>query len=468
MVDGGPNQDAVRVEGGQLRVDARPAVLVAQLRSAGGDPYVTLRTEGGSLHRMIPGNVRTGTYRLSEDVTVEAVRGSSFVAVEEGGQHLVAAFAGEVVLRTGAEGDRLALAPHEGVLVPVGGGEPRVVPLSEAGAEPELASMLDRVTDAMAAPDAAPTEPTPAPAPVPSPPPAPAPVPDPVAPAAPAAAAGPPRAAQGKKGKKGKKARQRQAQPQQRPAGAAGAKPSTPAPGAAAPAAAAPEPAKADDAEKTAPVKKAAAPKKAGGATKKRSAAGAPATARAPRDGAGSGSGTGRRVLAVALALAAVLAAVVLLTRDTDDGDTIAADDPTTTAETSSTSETSAPEQTSSTTEAPTSTTEAPTTTTTGRPTTTTAAPVASYRFEPRSCVQSGNTITYTASITNQAQSTFDYLVRVRFVDPNGAEVATANASVNDVRPGQSRELRATGTSSRDLRDSGANCHVAAVEPTPS
>jgi hypothetical protein len=465
MADGGPNQDAVRVEGGQLRVDARDALLVAQLQSSGGEPYVTVRNEGGSLHRAVPSNVRTSTYRLGEDVIVEAVRGSSFVAVEEGGRHLVAAFEGEVVLRAGSAGERLALAPNEGVLVPVGGGEPQVIPLSDAGGDPELASMIDRVTDAMAAPDAA-SEPAPSPKPEPTT----APVPTP---AAPAAAARPPALAPsrqaGKKGKKGKKARQRQAQQQQRPTSPPPKAAAAAAPAAAAATSAAPIPEKADGAEKTAPTKKVAPPRKAQGAAKKRAGGAAPGGGRPPRDG--ESSNTGRRVLAVFVALAAVLGAVLVLTQTGDNGDTVATDDPTTTAETSSTSETSAP-ATDTTTSAPatTSTTEAPsTTTTTAKPTTTTtAAPVANYKFEPRTCVQSGNTITYTASLTNQAQSTFDYLVRVRFVDRNGAEVAVANASVNDVRPGQTREVRATGTADRDLRDSGATCAVTAVEPTAS
>ncbi|MEA3075839.1 MAG: hypothetical protein QOF60_747 [Actinomycetota bacterium] len=490
-------QVKVELEGAHLRVDARPARLVSQLRGGDGEPMVTAQPHGGDgLTESVPAAARQVTMRVSDELSVEATRAADFVALadEGSGRRLVVAFTGEVtVLPKGAGGDRFALSAHEALLVPAGGGEPRVVPLAELSDEEqgEITSAVEAASLAVAAPSSAetPAVETPAAAePSAEPeattgdivpgeatrvgPPTATPTPTPAKAGGGSRPSDPPR--RGKKGKKGR--------PQPPPAKKAA--PIIPAAAAAAGAGTAAAAASA--------AKKGAPPiKKATTAPAKKATSGGPTKGggggNANRGGGGGGGGGrggsdspggDRRFVLGAIALAALVAivlAVFVLTGN--NGDKTAVDTTTTTTTTAAAAATTTTAAAAATTTAKpavvTTTTAKPAaTTTTAKPaaTTTTAKPAvaANYAIEPKTCVQNGNSITYTATLTNKASAAFDFTVRVVFKDSSGAAVASSDAAVNKVGPNKSVDFTATGTTSRNLANSGANCTVERVDAHPS
>ncbi|MDQ3107797.1 MAG: hypothetical protein M3Q68_08345 [Actinomycetota bacterium] len=501
MPEGTGGSVEVKLDGAHLRVDARPARLVSLLRGAGGDPVLTAQREGGATHtEAVPSAARQVTFQVAGDLSVEATRGSDFVALAEAsGRQVVVAFNGEVtVLPTGESGDRFALGAHEALLVPGDGTEPRVVPsdsLSDddqdeiSGAMEAAALGVTPAVDGHAA-----DEPTQAVPVVDQPEATPAPATTPVA-ATPTTSGttsksagttkkGPPVTPPQKRNnnKKGKRGRPQQVAKKQAPlvpAAAAGAV-------AAGAAAAGAKKAGAVPAKKAAtPVKKVATKATPG------------------KSGGGRGSGGGghddsyedtpgdRRFILGAVVLAALVAivlAVFVLTGDGDETD-LATDGGTTTTEAEAEPETTTSAAPASTTTAvaaatsaapsPTTTARPPTTTapattttapaTTARATTTTAAAaVAKYGLEPKSCVQNANnSITYTATIKNDSTAAFDYTIRVVFKDASGASAASSDASVSKLDAGKSVDFTATGTPNRNLANAG-NCTVERVDARPS
>ncbi len=496
MSEGNGGSVESKLEGAHLRVDARPARLVSLLRSAGGDPVVTAqRQDGGSHTEAVPAAARQVTFQVDRELSVEATRGSDFVALSEAsGRQVVVAFNGEVtVLPKGESGDRFALGAHEALLVPADGSEPRVVPSDDLSDEDqdEISGAMEAAALGVTAQAPAPAEAetaaatgTAAAASAPAPAKAtPAPVKAGAAKKAPATAAAagsgaatPPRA--GNAAKKGKKGKRGRPQPQTKKAA-----PLVPAAGAAGAAGAA---AAAGSAKKSTPVKKAAAP------AKKAPAGKLPAKGGGHADDSYADTPGDRRFILGAVAVAAVIAVVlaIFVLRGGDDGATdVAADGTTTSAQESTTAppttaaapsttaapapSTSAPAAVTSaaptTAARPTTTTAAPTTTT-ARATTTTAAPAAAvkYGIEPKSCVQNANrSITYTAAIKNDSTAAFDYTIRVVFKDAKGASVASTDATVTRLAAGQTVDFTATGTPNRDLTNAG-QCTVERVDARPS
>ena len=169
--------------------------------------------------------------------------------------------------------------------------------------------------------------------------------------------------------------------------------------------------------------------------------------------------GTGRWILA-ALGVAALIALVLLaVLPDGDDDDGGAVAGPATTLEQTTTTAapagaTTVPDTTATSAQAETTTTEAATTTTI-------APPTAS--IQPKSCVQQGTTITYTAGLTNTSETRATYDIRVAFIDQTGNEVGSATATVAGVAPGSSKDWNATGSVPADLRDTGASCAVTSI-----
>lgn len=516
MSDGSGGSVEVNLDGAHLRVDARPARLVSLLRGDGGDPVLTAQREGGASHtEAVPSAARQVTFQVDRDLTVEVTRGSDFVALSEAsGRQVVVAFNGEVtVLPNGESGDRFALGAHEALLVPADGGEPRVVPsddLSDEDQDEISAAMEAAALGATATPAAAITpgttttdEPTQAVPVVEEPEPTPAAASGTAKPTPPATGAVPtPGKAAGaakkgpavtpartggqanqKRGKKGKKGR-----PQ---ASAKKSSPLVPAAGAAAAAAgagigAAGVAAASGSASKAAatPVKKSSTPAK--------KAPGKPPTKNGGHDDESYEDTPGdRRFIIGAVALAAIIAIVlaVFVLRGDDEAE-LATDEGavTTTTEAEATESTEAPASTQApsttaapstsaapvaTTNAPTTTvarqttTTAPATTTTARATSTTVAAAVKYGIEPKSCVQNANnSITYTATITNQSTVAFDYTVRVVFKDGD-TSVASTDANVARLAAGRSVDFTATGTPSRNLTN-GGQCSVERVDARPS
>lgn len=171
--------------------------------------------------------------------------------------------------------------------------------------------------------------------------------------------------------------------------------------------------------------------------------------------------GSGRWILA-ALAAAAVIAVVLLavLPGGEKDDDGAVAGPVTSIERTTTTEEPAAATTTPETTPQTTATTEAPATTTTIAP------PTAS--LQPKSCVQQGTTITYTAGLTNTSKVRASYDIRVAFIDQTGSEVGSATATVDDVAPGATKDWSATGSVPSDLRDTGASCAVTSITGRPS
>jgi hypothetical protein len=505
-------QVKVELQGAHLRVDARPARLVSQLRGGDGEPMVTAQPHGGDgLTESVPPAARQVTMRVSDELSIEATRAADFVALadEGSGRRLVVAFTGEVtVLPKGAGGDRFALSAHEALLVPAGGGEPRVVPLAELSDDEqgEITSAVEAASLAVATPSSADNA-TPEPEPEPTqevaavddattgdivpgdtkrggtqarPPVTATPTPAKAGGGAPGGGGRPgdtPR--RGKKGKKGR--------PQPPPAKRSGAI----IPAAAGAAGAGTAAAAASAAKKGAPPIK-----KATTAPAKKATTGGPGKGGgggANRGGGGGGGGRGgsdtpggdRRFVLGAIGLAALVAivlAVFVLTGNNGDKTAVDTTTTTTTAAPAATT-TAAPAATTTAAPAAATTTVKPAAaTTTVKPaaaTTTTAKPVAAtttakpavaanYAIEPKTCVQNGNSITYTATLTNKASAAFDFTVRVVFKDSSGAAVASSDAAVNKVAPNKSVDFTATGTTSRNLANSGANCTVERVDAHPS
>jgi hypothetical protein len=96
MSDGSGGSVEVTLDGAHLRVDARPARLVSLLRGGGGDPVLTAQREGGDARtEAVPAAARQVTFQVADDLTVEATRGSDFVALAEAsGRQVVVAFNG--------------------------------------------------------------------------------------------------------------------------------------------------------------------------------------------------------------------------------------------------------------------------------------------------------------------------------------------------------------------------------------
>ena len=174
--------------------------------------------------------------------------------------------------------------------------------------------------------------------------------------------------------------------------------------------------------------------------------------------------GGGRWILA-ALGVAALIALILLavLPGGQEEDDPVAGPatslERTTTTAAAPAAETTTPE-TTATTAAETTTTDAPATTTTIAP------PGAS--IQPKSCVQQGTTITYTAGLTNTSRVAATYDIRVAFIDQTGSEVGSATATVSDVAPGASEDWSATGSVPADLRDTGASCAVTSITGRPA
>ncbi len=446
---------AVKVDlvGTQLRVDARPAQLVAQLRGSGGDPVVTARSVSGAARtEHVPSGARQVTLQVSDEMSVEATRAADFVAITgEAGRRLVVAFTGEVtVLPSGTTGDRFALGAREAFLVGAEGSEPRVVPVASLSEQEQaqIASVVEEAASLVLGP-ATPVEVAPATEPVPA-----------QAEAAPAAE--PPAAkkvAPARAAKKGKKHKKGRPQPTKKvgpmvpaAAGAAGGS------GAAA---------------------KTAGPAKKAAAAKKGAQAGGPGSPKPPAGGGGGGGGGDggdsddsyqespgdRRVLLGVMILGllgALVLTVFLLTGEPDDLDDVVA--PGTTERSTTTREAATTTERSTTTSEAPSTTRATTTTTQATTTSGPPAPVADYEIEPKSCVQSGSSVTYAASITNKSTAAFDYTIAVVFKNGGGATMGTATATVSNLAAGRSTDFTAT------LRDAGtpSSCDVSSVEPRPS
>ncbi|MBW3614034.1 MAG: hypothetical protein KY439_01810, partial [Actinobacteria bacterium] len=144
--------------GPHLRVDARPAQLVAQLRGSDGGAVVTARPVGGATRtENVPAGARQVTFQVSEQLTVEATRSADFVALTgDGGRGLVVAFTGEVtVLPSGEAGDRFALSAHEALLLAAGASEPKVVPVGSLSEEEqaEVGLVVEAATALLLAPE---------------------------------------------------------------------------------------------------------------------------------------------------------------------------------------------------------------------------------------------------------------------------------------------------------------------------
>src|SRR5439155_11718056 len=78
--------------------------------------------------------------------------------------------------------------------------------------------------------------------------------------------------------------------------------------------------------------------------------------------------------------------------------------------------------------------------------TTTAAPPVATYKVAPKSCVLSGGSITYTASITNQSPEPYDYVIHVVFTDTAGKQAGTATATVTRLASQKTVDFSAAGS----------------------
>lgn len=484
MPDGTDGGVTFTFEGAHLRVDARPARLVSMLRRGDGPPVVTAQpTSGPAKVEDLPTAARQATFQVRDDITVEATHAATFVAVaDESGRCLVISYGGELTVVPGG-GDRFALAADEALVIGAPDSDPAVVPVAElsADAHPQVAALLDATTDALFSPAGAPTERADTPSEAVA---APeertvevAPTSDdkpadgmakkagPQKPggAKKAAAPGGAAAAAGQGGGRRKKGKKGRPQPQK----AGGAKKAAATPGAAAGAAAA--------GAKKAPAKA------AGGGGKQ------PPKPPAKTGGGGGGGGgdhddsyedtpRDRRFLVGAVLVALVLAigAVLLLSQVGDDSTDVATGTTTTTVEDEDVADTTTSSTTpETTTTAPASTTTTARATTTQQVTTTTAAPTTTapqpkYSIDPKSCVQNGNTITYTASVTNEAATPYDFTVDVSFKTSDGTEVAKGTATVSRLGPGRTADFSTSGTSSRSLAGTGASCDVTRVDARPS
>ena len=513
MPDGTPGGVTFTLDGSHLRVDARPARLVSMLKQGDGAPIVTAQPAGGAAKvEEFPTGARQATFQIRDDVTVEATQAATFVAVaEESGRCLVISYGGELTVVPGGD-DRFALAADEALVISGPGTEPMVVPVSELSADshPDVASLLDATTDAVFA-AAATTASTPSEAVA-----APEERTVEVAPTSdkPASGDGPAKKAETTPAKAAKKAAGAAAGATGAAAGGSGGGgPAGGAPGGGRRKKGKkgrPQPQKSGGAKKAATGAGAAGAGAAAGGAAAAGTAGAAAAKKAPakatggggkqppktpaKTGGGGGGGGGghdddsyedtprdRRFLIGAVLVALVLAvgAVLLLSSVGDDTTEVATGDDTTTtvdeevADTT-TSSTTPPSTTTTTaarattTTAQATTTTARATTTTARPTTTTAAPQPKYSIEPKSCVQNGNSITYTASVKNDSPVAYDYTIDVSFKTSDGSEVAKASANVTRLAPGRSADFSATGTSSRSLAGTGASCDVTRVDARPS
>lgn len=469
----------IKLDGSHLRVDARPARLVSVLDHGDATAIVTAQpVTGDAATDPLPPGARQATFLVRDDITVEASPAGRFVAIAgDGGRCLVISYGGEVTVVPGGN-ERFALAADEALVIGASDGGPSVVPVSELSetSHPEAARLLDDTADALfgaAGPATASDERTVGVAPTPDEA-KPAPATEATKKAAPAKAAAKTTkvaggAAQtgGSRRKKGKKGR-----PQPQKGGAKKA-----ATGAAAGAGAS----SAAGAPKTVPARA------TGGGGK-------PPANQPPKGGGGGGAGgrggggggghddegyedtpRDRRFLvgAVLVALLLAVGAVLLLSNVGDDTDTeVAVGESTTTEEAADTTTSSSIPSTTTaapatTTTAPAATTTAVATTTTARATTTTAGPAPQYSIEPKSCVQNGNSITYTASVKNDASRSYDFVIEVSFKGGDGSDVAKATANVTGLAGGRSVEFTATATSTRNLTNVG-DCVVTRVDAKPS
>ena len=160
--------DRPETAGDVLLVDARTAVLVAQLAGADGRPYLTSRSvRGNNVHEPLDDSTERSSYRVTDLLTVDVDRTSAFVAgaLEDGSFLVLALNEGVVVTPNHFGTRRVPLAPHHAFIAgpddQVGSGRLvspwAVTPAEEA----EVAELLDRLADAMHGPGRDPYAPAP-------------------------------------------------------------------------------------------------------------------------------------------------------------------------------------------------------------------------------------------------------------------------------------------------------------------
>ncbi len=172
-----------------------------------------------------------------------------------------------------------------------------------------------------------------------------------------------------------------------------------------------------------------------------------------------------RRGVAAGIAIGVVLALIVLVTGlivlPGDDEPAVAP--PTTETPTTEVPATSA----APTTEETAATTQPPTTqarpTTTAAPTTT-ARPVSDYTLTTESCRQSGDTVTLTARIANNADGAWSFSVTASFADAGGDELDRATTDVGPLAPDAAETFTIEGTADR----AAASCDIVDVESSPA
>ena len=147
-----PVQVAMTRSGGDVRVDARPARLVSQLRGDGHQREVSVHTAGGaSLRDALPGGARRATFLLTDEVSVETTPAAEFVAmVDDSGRTLVLSLGGEVSVVPSTTSDHFALAAAEALVIPAPGATPRVVSTEDLSEHEETRRDRKLVAAAMA------------------------------------------------------------------------------------------------------------------------------------------------------------------------------------------------------------------------------------------------------------------------------------------------------------------------------
>lgn len=169
-----------------------------------------------------------------------------------------------------------------------------------------------------------------------------------------------------------------------------------------------------------------------------------------------------RRGVAAGIAIGVVLALIVLVTGlIVLPGDDEAAVAPPPTTEAPATSAAPTTEDTAATTQPPTTRARP---TTTAAPTTTTARPVSDYTLTTESCRQSGDTVTLTARIANNADGPWSFSVTASFADAGGDELDRATTDVGPVAPAGAETFTIEGTANR----AAARCDIVDVESSPA
>ena len=142
--------------GDVVLVDARPAVLVAQLTGPDGRPYLTSRsTRGSNVHEPLDDTTDRSSYRVTDLLTVDADRTSAFVAtaLDDGSFLVVAMNEGVVVTPHHFGVRRVPLAPHQAFIAgpddQVGSGRLISPWTATPDEDAEVAGVLDRVAELM-------------------------------------------------------------------------------------------------------------------------------------------------------------------------------------------------------------------------------------------------------------------------------------------------------------------------------